>query len=61
MCKHCDCDSNELNIFYDEETDRFYLDIITDEWDYYYDGFKHEIIYINYCPWCGRKLEAGLS
>ena len=35
---------------------QYYLDIETSEWDEYDDGFVHQREYINYCPWCGRKL-----
>lgn len=34
----------------------YYLDIETSEWDEYDDEFVHQTEYINYCPWCGRKL-----
>ena len=32
-----------------------YLDIET--WDDYNDDIAHRREYINYCPWCGRRLK----
>lgn len=34
----------------------YYLDIETMIWDSYNEDFFHDKEYINYCPWCGRKL-----
>lgn len=34
-----------------------YLDVETMEWDDYNDGFIHIRLDINYCPYCGRKLD----
>lgn len=36
-------------LYIDPLDNQYYLDIETSEWDEYDDG-------INYCPWCGRKL-----
>ena len=57
MCKYCDYDSNECCIFMDFLDKNFYLDIETSEWDEYNDDFVHQREYIDYCPWCGRKLK----
>lgn len=46
-------------IFIDSLTCEYYLDIETAIWDDYDDDFYHEKEYINYCPWCGRKLKNG--
>lgn len=56
MCKYCDDDSYECCVFIDPLDNQWYMDIETSEWDYYDDGFVHHREYINYCPWCGRKL-----
>lgn len=63
MCNYCDTNSNECCIYIDPLSNDYYLDIETSEWDEYDDGFVHHIEYINYCPWCGRKLadETALS
>ncbi len=57
MCKYCNYDSNECCIFVDPLDKNYYLDIKTSEWDEYDDGFVHQKEYIDYCPWCGRKLK----
>lgn len=56
MCKYCDENSYECEIFYDERNDNYYLDIETSEWDEYDDDFVHQEVEINFCPYCGRKL-----
>ena len=56
MCRYCDYESDDNRIFIDPLTNEYYLDIETSEWDDYDDGFVHQKGYINYCPWCGRKL-----
>lgn len=56
MCKYCDENSYECEIFYDERNDNYYLDIETSEWNEYDDGFVHQEIEINFCPYCGKKL-----
>lgn len=57
MCIYCDYTSNDCEIFIDPLDGEYYLDHETGEWDTYYDGYIHDRIYINYCPWCGRKLK----
>lgn len=57
MCKYCDQHSNDCCIYSDSLTKEWYEDIETFEWDDYDDGFVHQKNYINYCPYCGRKLE----
>mgnify|MGYP003312759730 CR=1 FL=1 len=57
MCKFCDCNSNDCCIFSNDFDNKFYLDVETSEWDDYDQGFVHEKIYIDYCPWCGEKLK----
>lgn len=56
MCRYCDCESDDNRIFIDPLTNEYYLDIETMVCDSYDDGFFHDKEYINYCPWCGRKL-----
>lgn len=55
-CKYCDYDSDECCVFVDSLDKQYYLDIETSEWDQYDDGYVHCKEYINYCPYCGRKL-----
>jgi hypothetical protein len=55
MCKYCDYNSNECCIFIDSLDGNYYLDILT--WNAYDDDIAHQRNYINYCPWCGRKLK----
>lgn len=55
-CKYCDGDSYECCIFVDPLDNQYYLDIETSEWNAYYDSYIHHREYINYCPYCGRKL-----
>lgn len=57
MCKYCDYESNDCEIFQDPLDNSWYLDHETGEWDDYNDGFVYDKIYINYCPYCGRDLE----
>ena len=56
MCKYCDSHSNDCCIYSDPLTKEWYEDIETFEWDDYDDGYVHQKNYINYCPYCGRKL-----
>lgn len=56
MCKYCDQHSNDCCIYFDSLTKEWYEDIETFEWDDYDDGYVHQKNYINYCPYCGRKL-----
>lgn len=56
MCKSCDYNSDECEIFVDPLTGDWYLDHITGQWDDYDDEFIHDRIYIEYCPFCGRNL-----
>lgn len=56
MCKYCDQHSNDCCIYTDPLTKEWYEDIETFEWDDYDDGYIHQKNYINYCPYCGRKL-----
>lgn len=56
MCNYCEKTSPECCIYFDSLCNEYYLDIETSEWDEYDDVFVHQTEYINYCPWCGRKL-----
>lgn len=55
MCRCCDYNSGDCVIFQDM-VGAWYLDHQTGEWDIYEDGFIHDRIYINYCPFCGERL-----
>lgn len=64
MCNRCD-DSNPLfvdRLYFESLTNEWYLDIQWDDWRFDDDNTLilvpvHRRIYVNYCPWCGRKLE----
>ena len=56
MCRYCDYNSEDNRIFIDPLDGEYYLDIETSEWDTYDDDCVHQREYIDYCPWCGRKL-----
>lgn len=56
MCRYCDYNSEYNRIFINPLDGEYYLDIETSEWDEYDDGYVHQREYIDYCPWCGRKL-----
>lgn len=56
MCRYCDYNSEDNRIFVDPLDGEYYLDIETSEWDEYDDSYVHQREYIDYCPWCGRKL-----
>ena len=56
MCKYCDPDSNERRVFNVCFSDTYYLSTETFERDYKNGGYIKIKTYINYCPWCGRKL-----
>lgn len=55
MCNYCDENSYECEVFRGDNG--YYLDVETSEWDAYYDEIVHVRLDINYCPYCGRKLE----
>lgn len=57
MCKYCDYDSGDNCIYIDPLDRQWYMEIQTSEWSYYDDNFVHQRVYIDYCPWCGRKLK----
>lgn len=57
MCNCCDSNSSDNRICFDSLINEYFLDIETYEWDEYDDEFVHHREYINYCPYCGRKLE----
>lgn len=56
MCKYCDYNSEQCEVFFDPLTKEWYLDVTTYEWDYYGDDFGHMRVYISYCPYCGEDL-----
>lgn len=56
MCKFCNNNSDYCCIFIDPLDNQYYLDVETSTWDEYNDGFIHQREYINYCPYCGKKL-----
>lgn len=56
MCRYCDYNSEYNRIFIDPLDGEYYLDIETSEWDEYDAAYVHQREYIDYCPWCGRKL-----
>ena len=56
MCKYCNIDSDNCCIYHDEDNNHNFIDIETSQWDEYNDEFFCFREYINYCPYCGRKL-----
>ena len=56
MCRYCNYNSEDNRIFIDPLDGEYYLDIETSEWDEYDDGYVHQREYIDYWPWCGKKL-----
>lgn len=57
-CEYCSSDSPFQEIFIEPLTHEWYLEVETSTWDEYGDDFVCERVYgINYCPYCGRKLE----
>ena len=51
MCEFCE------DKIYKNNDGEFFLEVETNHWDYYYDGYeKVELWGIEYCPYCGRKL-----
>ena len=59
MCEYCDGNSTYTycNIYVDCLTRDYYLSIRTSEWDNVDDDYVYEKVYIDYCPWCGRRLD----
>lgn len=55
MCNYCNENSYECEIF--RGGNGYYLDVETFTWDDYYDENIHIRVDINYCPYCGRKLD----
>lgn len=56
MCKYCNYESSKNRIYIDPLTNEWYLDIETTQFDEYDNDWIHQREYINYCPYCGRKL-----
>lgn len=56
MCDYCDIDSGRCCIFANPLTNEWYLSLETNEWDVYDDQWVYVNEYIEYCPYCGRKL-----
>ena len=57
MCRHCDGESPENNIWKDVVSGDWYIEfpVDTDDEEDWLVTYLEE--YINYCPYCGRKLE----
>lgn len=63
-CPYCseDKDTNGWDdIYQDSLTGDWYIHHRTCEWDKYDDDYVYDKIYINYCPWCGKKLINKIS
>lgn len=58
MCEYCDGkhEYSYCTIYKEPLTGDYYLSIRTSEWDNVDDDFVYEQLFIDYCPWCGRKL-----
>ncbi len=61
MCEYCNPKSNECEVYFEPLTHEHFIDVKTFEWDYYYDDYVSQRVYISYCPWCGRKLDEPLN
>lgn len=57
MCDSCNPNSDKREIFEEYLSHDFYIFHQTGEWDEYGDDWIYDKIYINYCPWCGRRLD----
>lgn len=55
MCKRCNYLDSDCCIF-QEFTEEWYIYHKTSQWDNVDKDFVYDKIYIEYCPWCGRKL-----
>lgn len=55
-CVYCNYETDKNVIFIDTLTDEWYYRHRTNQWDDVDDDWIYEKIYIEYCPWCGRKL-----
>lgn len=58
-CEYCTPDESSCCIFIDPLTKDYFYHHTTGIWDDHADEFYYEQIYINYCPWCGRKLDTS--
>lgn len=53
----CDgCNETQDYIFKDQD-DKWYLRVENGNWNFWNDGFDYTDIQVDYCPYCGRKLE----
>lgn len=57
MCDYCNYELSSCEIFIDPLDNSWYINHQTSQWDDYDDDWIYDRIYINYCPWCGRKLK----
>lgn len=57
MCRYCDYNSPDNEIFVDKTPNDYFLNVRTDFWDEVDDDWIYERVYfISYCPYCGRRL-----
>lgn len=61
MCECCDPNSYDREVYYDSNDGKWYFDITTGEWSDSLDDFIHVQRQINYCPYCGRRLDEKVS
>ena len=61
MCRHCDGESPENNIWKDGASGDWYIEfpVDTNDGEDWLDTYLEE--YINYCPYCGRKLDNKIA
>lgn len=55
-CRFCDYNSDKNVIFVDPLTGEYYYNHRTYNFDPVDGEWIYQKIYIDYCPWCGRKL-----
>lgn len=62
MCEYCDINDPFCEIFqeYPFTDNDWFLKVQTIHWDNYDDDWEYEQININYCPYCGRKLNKNM-
>lgn len=54
MCENCN--DEQMKIF-QSVSGKWYLRVEGSGWDYYSDCFEYTDLLIEYCPYCGRKLD----
>lgn len=56
MCKCCEGDSSDRELFFEPISGDWYLNHRTSEFDENEMDYNYDKIFVSYCPYCGRKL-----